>query len=356
MVDSTKIVAGITGSDKVRKYYAIFLNTISAIARNFGAKIIKNAGDCLIFYYPETSNSSSNKSAAFRDVIECCITMIAARYTMNTKLHEENLPSISYRISADYGRVEVARSATSQSDDLFGSTINTCGRINSIAQPNGIIIGDDLYQIVKSFSSTSFGYDYHFEAVDNRNLTDLEDKYHHHHHHHPPYPVYSLIIKNNNNSSNNNYSIVLNLVKPASETTAVVVGVNKHQKKYSANIMLVDDDRDILFTYKSFLSSFEGYTVEAFTDSKEALKHFAKMDPSYFDLVITDIRMPNLNGLQLYYRLTAINMDIKVLFVSALDAIEELTSILPAVNYSNIIRKPVEEEYFTNKIRSVLLA
>jgi len=278
--------------------------------------------------------------------------MIAARYTMNTKLHEENLPSISYRISADYGRVEGARSATSQSDDLFGYTINTCGRINSIAQPNGIVIGDGLYQIVKSFSSTSFGYDYYFEAADNENLTDLEDKHRRHHH---PYPVYFLIIKNNNNSSNN-YGIALNLVKPASETTAVVADINQHQKKYSANIMLVDDDPDTLFTYKSFLSSFEGYTVKAFTDSKEALKHFAKMDPSYFDLVITDIRMPNLNGLQLYYRLTAINMAIKVIFVSALDAIEELTSILPAVNYNDIIRKPVEKEYFINKIRSVLLA
>jgi two-component system response regulator ChvI len=282
--------------------------------------------------------------------IECCITMIAAGYTMNTKLHEENLPSIRYRISADYGRVEVARSATSQRDDLFGSTINTCERINLMAQPNGIVIGEGLYQIVKSFSSNSFDYDYHFVAADNENLTDLEDKHNH------PYLVYSLIIKNNNNNSNN-YGIALNLVKPASETTpAVVVDINKHHQKYSAaNIMLVDDDPDTLFTYKSFLSSCEGYTVEAFTDSNEALKHFAKVDPSYFDLVISDIRMPNLNGLQLYYRLTAINMAIKVLFVSALDAIEELVSVLPSINYNNIVRKPVEKEYFINKIRSVLL-
>jgi hypothetical protein len=83
-------------------------------------------------------------------------------------------------------------------------------------------------------------------SVDNRDLTDLEDKHHHH-----PYPVYSLIIKNNNNSSNN-YGIALNLVKPASETTAVVADISQQQKKYSANIMLVDDDPDTLFTYKSF--------------------------------------------------------------------------------------------------------
>jgi DNA-binding response OmpR family regulator len=76
---------------------------------------------------------------------------------------------------------------------------------------------------------------------------------------------------------------------------------------------------------------------------------------SYYDLVVMDIRMPGLNGLQLYYRLKAMNKAIKVLFVSALDAIEELVSVLPSVSYNNILRKPVEKEYFINKIRSVLL-
>jgi two-component system response regulator ChvI len=76
---------------------------------------------------------------------------------------------------------------------------------------------------------------------------------------------------------------------------------------------------------------------------------------TYYNLVVMDIRMPGLNGLQLYYRLTAMNNAIKVLFVSALDAIEELVSILPSVNYDNILRKPVEKKYFIKKIRSLLL-
>jgi len=48
---------------------------------------------------------------------------------------------LSYRISADYGRVEVARSTTSQSDDLFGPTMNICSKINSKAPSNGVAIG-----------------------------------------------------------------------------------------------------------------------------------------------------------------------------------------------------------------------
>ena len=347
MVNSTQITGDINEPEKLRKYYGIFLNTIAAIARNYRAKIIKNAGDCLIFYFPETIDSTNE--SAFRDVLECCITMISARCTINTKLYEEKLPSVSYRISANYGRVEVARSSTSQSDDLFGSTMNMCAKINSKALPNGIVIGGDLYQIVKSFSS--FDYNYYFEGVDEYLSTDFNKDNHHH-----SYPVYSLSIKKN--SSSNNYGKALNLLlKPTSKKTAAEeVDVKKQQQqKYSANIMLVDDEPDTLFTYKTFLVS-EGYAVEAFTDSRKALEHFAEMNSSsYYNLVVMDIRMPGLNGLQLYYRLMAINKAIKVLFVSALDAIEELVSVLPSVSYNNILRKPVEKEYFINKIRSLLL-
>jgi len=54
--------------------------------------------------------------------------------------------------------------------------------------------------------------------------------------------------------------------------------------------------------------------------------------------------MPGLNGLQLYYRLKAINRNMKILFVSALDAVPELVSILPDVKTTNdIIKKPVAD-------------
>jgi hypothetical protein len=66
---------------------------VAAIASGLGAKIIKNVGDCLIFCYPRTSDPS-NKSA-FNELLECCITMVEARDTINQKLYEEELPSLS---------------------------------------------------------------------------------------------------------------------------------------------------------------------------------------------------------------------------------------------------------------------
>ena len=64
---------------------------------------------------------------------------------------------------------------------------------------------------------------------------------------------------------------------------------------------------------------------------------------NYYNLVVMDIRMPGLNGLQSHYRLNAMNKAIKFLSVSALDSIEELVSVLSSINYNNILRKPIEK-------------
>src|SRR5215467_7861583 len=306
IVDSTRVTSSINNPEKVRKYYEIFLNTMAAISRNFGAKIIKNVGDCLILCYPRTSDTS-NKSA-FNDVLECCITMIEARNTINQKLHEEGLPSLSYRISADYGRVEVARSAASQSDDLFGPIMNICSKINSKALPNGIAIGDWLYKVIETFSwFSSLEEDcYHFEEI-----VTLEYEFN-------KYPLYSL-QRNNPIASIN---------EPNWQ--------EQRKQKSCTNILLIDDEEDILLTFKEGLTS-EGYNVEAFVDPTEAFIQFVNVNPFHYNLAILDIRMPGLNGLQLYYRFKAINRNMKILFVSALDAVPELVSI---PDIKTVIKKP----------------
>jgi CheY-like chemotaxis protein/class 3 adenylate cyclase len=348
MVDSTKVTAEISDRQKIRQYYSIFINTMAILVKNYGAKIVKNAGDALIFYFPDSSDPANE--AAFRDILECFTTMILARDVINTKLHsEENLPSVSYRISADYGRVEVATSTSSKGEDLFGSTMNICAKINSMAEPNGIVIGGDLYQIVKSFSF----------IIDKYQFTELEGGYSIGFGNR--YPLYTAAL------SNDTHGIDINRINQlfGSDQTPRIKDVRtkqqsqqlqRQQQKYSANIMVIDDEPDILFTYECFLSD-EGYNVEAFADPQEALKHFVQLSgafSSYYQLVLLDIRMPRLNGLQLYNTIKTLSPNTKIMFVSALDMAEELTSILPNMKYSDIIRKPVEREYFIRKINSML--
>jgi CheY-like chemotaxis protein/class 3 adenylate cyclase len=363
MVNSTKATAEmVSDRQKIGQYYSIFINTMAVLAKNYGAKIIKNAGDALIFYFPDSSDPSNE--AAFKDILECFSTMILARDIINTKLHSENLPSVSYRISADYGKVEVATSTSSKGrEDLFGSTMNICAKINPMAEPNGIVIGGDLYQIIKSFS---FVKGYEFRELRGGYSVGFDNVY----------PVYTALGKNSNNNiaglnihkinrlfrSNEIFKIKEDIgAKQQQQSSQLLVQDSQQkqqqqQQRYSTNIMIVDDEPDTLFTYEWFLSD-EGYNVEAFTDPQEALKRFVQLETSsstYYQLVLLDIRMPRLNGLQLFYRIKAISPNTKIMFISALDIAEELTSILPDMKYDDIIKKPVEREYFISKINSML--
>lgn len=112
------------------------------------------------------------------------------------------------------------------------------------------------------------------------------------------------------------------------------------------NILLVDDDRDILFTFKSILEA-EGFNVQAFADPDEALRYFSQMNPSYYNLVLTDIQMPNFNGFHLYQKLKEINTGIKVIFMTAFDVPGNLSDTMPTIKESDIIKKPIENVSLT---------
>jgi two-component system response regulator ChvI len=193
VIDSTKITTiEIRDPEKMKRFYSIFINTMAAIARNFGANVIKNSGDSLIYYFPETVDSSDNIHA-FKNVFECGLTMLSVNPIVNTKLQKEDdgLPNLSYRVSADYGRVEVATSLTSASEDLFGPTVNLCAKINSKAEPNGMVIGDNLYQFTKNLCDD----DYNFDKIDEYPIDDNSVN---------QYSVYSLTSKNKKSSDEKN--------------------------------------------------------------------------------------------------------------------------------------------------------
>ena len=105
-------------------------------------------------------------------------------------------------------------------------------------------------------------------------------------------------------------------------------------------------------TFQSILSA-EGFNVQTFSKPDEALEYLTS-HPVETKVVITDIRMPGINGLQLYQMLKSVHKDMKVMFLSALDAVDELLSIFPEIQQSDIIRKPIERDEFVIKVKSGL--
>lgn len=78
-------------------------------------------------------------------------------------------------------------------------------------------------------------------------------------------------------------------------------------------IMLVDDEPDIVITFKAALES-AGFTLDAYEDPLIAL---SKFKPTYYDLVILDIKMSKMNGFELYAEMRKIDEHVRVCFITA---------------------------------------
>ena len=120
-------------------------------------------------------------------------------------------------------------------------------------------------------------------------------------------------------------------------------------------IMFVDDEKDILSTVKRGLESNNLLTVETFSSGESALQAFESHPENYYDLVITDIRMPKMNGLELYRRIKEKNQSMKIAFITAFEINkEEFNKVMPSVNVIDFISKPLSISSLITKLKSML--
>jgi CheY-like chemotaxis protein len=217
-----------------------------------------------------------------------------------------------------------------------------CAKINSNAPTNNLVIGGDLFLVLRSFfSHPSFKQaNYQFKEIRGYSISGSFQ-----------YPMY--LVKNRNNKS---YHISDKYLSDLDDKYNIIATEQKQVPRSSCsdyNIMLIDDDQDILYFFIECLS-LAGYRSEAFSDSQEALKRFAQKNSPHFDLVILDLRMPDINGIELYSKFRSINRLVKILFVSALDVVPELVSIFPEIVKDDILRKPIDMNDFINNIKGKL--
>jgi len=114
--------------------------------------------------------------------------------------------------------------------------------------------------------------------------------------------------------------------------------------------LLIDDEVDDLFVLEKFLIH-AGFKVKSFSSPREALRHYANGDPFSYDLVISDIRMPEINGFQLYHKLRLINDNVKIIFATCLEIVDEILTMIPELGQEQLIQKPVEKEKFIEIVR-----
>lgn len=86
---------------------------------------------------------------------------------------------------------------------------------------------------------------------------------------------------------------------------------------------VIDDESDILTLFTQALSQLRKTDVVGFSDSSLALEHF-KLNQSNYSLVLSDFRMPTMNGLELLTKVKAINPAVKTLLISAYEVNEDL--------------------------------
>ena len=336
LVDSTKNTITIANLESIRKYYSTFINSISEYVKSYNGKVIKNIGDCLLFYFPKTSDFKDRK--VFKETIECGFKILDERSIVNQELSKEHLPPFNYRISMDYGVVDLALVGDYSQIDLFGSTINLCSKINSsLSIPNDITIGDNFYRILKSFSAIVNNYNF----INNGEYRITESN------------RYSTYIVKRKSILELNDMVEISNKTPLSEKQLSSSIEDFPKKNDNKRVILVDDEQDILFTYKIFLED-QDYDVTSFIDPVFALNYIRTIPNFNHLLIILDIRMKNLNGFQLYQQIKAIDPTIKVLFVTALDILDEFSTIIPGISEQQIMRKPVDKKLFTNTVKKLL--
>jgi DNA-binding NtrC family response regulator len=120
-----------------------------------------------------------------------------------------------------------------------------------------------------------------------------------------------------------------------------------------AKLLIVDDDPDIVQVLQKGLQR-NNFSVNAFTNPEEALQSF-KSDANSYCLVVSDIRMPALSGIQLARKVKEINPNVKVVLMTAFEIRDnEFSKVFPSIHVDGFVQKPIGIRELTDKILELI--
>ena len=120
-------------------------------------------------------------------------------------------------------------------------------------------------------------------------------------------------------------------------------------------ILLVDDEADIIFTMKDILEE-EGFKVDTFNDPTIALKSYRT---NFYDFVILDIKMPKMDGFELYTKIREKDRQVKICFLTASEMYYEKFRktrlvLTKTIGEDYFIQKPINTEDLIRRLTSVM--
>jgi len=123
-------------------------------------------------------------------------------------------------------------------------------------------------------------------------------------------------------------------------------------KKERGRILAIDDEPDLTMLCKMALEHY-GFEVNTFNDPKEALSNYK---PGYYDLVILDIKMPEMDGFELYHEIKKKDANAKVCFLTASELYYEefRKKEYYALDKGLFIRKPIDNDELVSEVQKMI--
>lgn len=120
-------------------------------------------------------------------------------------------------------------------------------------------------------------------------------------------------------------------------------------------ILVVDDEPDVTYTLKATLEATGFFDIATFNEPNKALSNFR---PHKYDLVVLDIKMPQMNGFELLREIKKIDENVKVCFLTALSELTEYAAavkeISPTLDENCIIKKPIENTELVKQLNQIM--
>ena len=120
-------------------------------------------------------------------------------------------------------------------------------------------------------------------------------------------------------------------------------------------ILLIDDEPDVTYTINKILED-NGFKVDSFNDPILALNYYKV---NFYDLVILDIKMPKMDGFQLYTKIREKDHKVKICFLTVIATFNEnfrkiRLTLGKTINEDYFIQKPIKNEELVKKLTSIM--